>query len=207
MSKTFVTHRIVTQKLQNWILLKKPVKMILRLYRMTLYLLWNIFFMILRVLACPAHLQTCLYTIANCHIIIPSLPHRRTRLPCHDGSPNTRSTTAQAPPDSRKRQGVKTCGKAETTRLKAEMTRLKECQDDEVWRKVTEGDGTMWRRFDEEEKCWRVWGRRKTGVIRQWRTQPQLMCCALACGTRCPLISGARKTMRMMENKARMYRF
>ena len=34
-----------------------------------------------------------------------------------------------------------------------------------------------------------------------------LMCCALACGTRCPLISGAQKTMRMTENKARMYRF
>ena len=33
-----------------------------------------------------------------------------------------------------------------------------------------------------------------------------LMCCALACGNRCPLISGAWKTMRMMENKARMYR-
>ena len=39
------------------------------------------------------------------------------------------------------------------------------------------------------------------------RTRPQLMCCALACGTRCPLISGAQKTIRMMENKARMYGF
>ena len=80
--------------------------------------------------------------------------------------------------------------KRKTTRLKVEMARLKECRDDEVWRKVMEGDGTMWQRFDEEEKCWRVWGRWKTGVIRQWRTQPQLMCWALVCGTRCPLISG-----------------
>ena len=102
---------------------------------------------------------------------------------------------------------LKLAEKWKTTRLKAEMARLKECRDDEVWWKVTEGDGTMWQRFDEEEKCWRVWGRRKTGVNRQWRTWPQLMCCALACGTRCPLISGARKTVRMMENKARMYRF
>ena len=38
--------------------------------------------MILGVPACPAclqSLQTCLYTITNCHIINPSLPHRRTR--------------------------------------------------------------------------------------------------------------------------------
>ena len=102
---------------------------------------------------------------------------------------------------------LKLAEKRKTTRLKAETTRLKECRDDEVWRKVTEGGGTMWWRFDEEEKCWRVWGGRKTGVIRQWRTRPQLMCCALACGTRCPLISGAQKTMRMTENKARMYMF
>ena len=123
---------------------------------------------------------------------------------------------------------VKTCRKAETTRLKAEMMRLKaemmrlkaemmrlkaemmrlkECRDDEEWWKVIEGDGTMWRGFDEEEKCWRVWGRQKMGVIRRWQTRPQLMCCALACGTRCPLISGARKTVRMTENKARRYRF
>ena len=97
---------------------------------------------------------------------------------------------------------LKLAEKRKTTR-----TRLKECRDDEVWRKVTEGDGTMWQRFDEEEKYWRVWGGRKTGVIRQWRTRPQLMCCALACGTRCPLISEARKTMKMAENKARMYGF
>ena len=102
---------------------------------------------------------------------------------------------------------LKLAEKRKTTRIKAETTRLKECQDDEVWRKVTEGDGTMWQRFDEEEKCWRVWGGRKTGVIRRWRTRPQLMCCALTCGTRCPLISGAWKTMRMTKNKARMYRF
>ena len=94
---------------------------------------------------------------------------------------------------------VKTCGKAENDEAKS--------GNDEVWRKVMDGDGTMWQRFDEEEKCWRVWGRRKTGVIRRWRTRPQLMCCALACGTRCPLISGARKIMRMTENKARMYGF
>ena len=44
--------------------------------------------------------------------------------------------------------------------------------------------------FDKEEKCWRMWGRQKTGVIR-WRwMRPQLMCCALACGIGCPLISG-----------------
>ena len=40
--------------------------------------------MILGVPACPAclqSLQTCLYTITNCHIINPSLPHRRTPPP------------------------------------------------------------------------------------------------------------------------------
>ena len=64
--------------------------------------------------------------------------------------------------------------KWKTTRLKAEMMRLKDCRDDKVWQKVTEGDRTMWQRFGEEEKCWRVWGRQKMGVIRQWQTRPQL---------------------------------
>ena len=48
--------------------------------------------MILGVLACPAclqSLQTCLYTITNCHIINPSLPHRRT----HPSLPLSRQTT------------------------------------------------------------------------------------------------------------------
>ena len=99
---------------------------------------------------------------------------------------------------------VKTCGKAENDEAKSGNDEAKGVPGR---RGVMEGDGTMWRRFDEEEKCWRVWGGRKTGVIRRWRTRPQLMCCALACGTRCPLISGARKTMRKTKNKARMYRF
>ena len=99
---------------------------------------------------------------------------------------------------------VKTCGKAENDKAKSGIDEAKGVPGRQG---VTEGDRMMWRRFDEEEKCWRVWGRWKTGVIRWWQTRPQLMCCALACGTRCPLISGARKTMRMTENKARMYRF
>ena len=124
-------------------------------------------------------------------------------------SRGNRSTKEMARTRCKKRHApklLKLAEKRKTTRLKAKLMRLKERQDDEVWWKVTEGDGTMWRRFDEEEKCWGVWGRRKTGVIRRWRTWPQLMCCALACGTRCPLISGARKTMRVTENKARMYK-
>ena len=99
---------------------------------------------------------------------------------------------------------VKTCGRVENDEAKSGNEEAKGVPGR---RGVTEGDGTMWRRFDEEEKCWRVWGRRKMGDIRWWRTWPQLMCCALACGTRCPLISGARKTVRMTKNKARMYRF
>ena len=99
---------------------------------------------------------------------------------------------------------VKTCRKAENDEARS---RNDEAKGVPGRRGVTEGDGTMWQRFDEEEKCWRVWGRQKTGVIRRWRTWPQLMCCALACGTRCPLISGARKSVRMTKNKARMYRF
>ena len=99
---------------------------------------------------------------------------------------------------------VKTCGKAENDEAKSGNNEAKGVLG---WRGVTEGDRTMWRRFDKEEKCWGVWGRQKTGVIRRWRTRPQLMCCALACGTGCPLISGARMIVRMTENKARMYRF
>ena len=41
------------------------------------------------------------------------------------------------------------------------------------------------------------------GFIRQML--PQLMCCALACGTSCLLISGAQKKMRVMKIEARIY--
>ena len=43
----------------------------------------------------------------------------------------------------------------------------------------------------------------KRGFIRQMF--PQLVCCALACGTRCLLISGAQKKMRVMKIEARIY--
>ena len=48
---------------------------------------------------------------------------------------------------------LKLVEKRKTTRLKAEMTRLKECWDDEVWRKVTERcDGGLMRSAEECEE-------------------------------------------------------
>ena len=75
---------------------------------------------------------------------------------------------------------VKTCEIAENNEAKSRNNKAKESAG------MMRCDGG----FDKEEKCWRMWGRQKTGVIR-WRwMRPQLMCCALACGIGCPLISG-----------------
>ena len=47
---------------------------------------------------------------------------------------------------------LKLAEKRKTTRLKAEMTRIKERRDDEVWRKVTERcDGGLMRKGSAEE--------------------------------------------------------
>ena len=99
-----------------------------------------VFFMILGVPACPARLQslqTCLYTITNCHIINSSLPHRRTRpsLPPSrqmgpKPKPNTRSATAQAPPDSRKRQGSN-ADQPKTKRTRRKTNEANEANDDD----------------------------------------------------------------------------
>ena len=59
------------------------------------------------------------------------------------------------------------------------------------WWGVTEDDGMWWSEVTEMRsagECEEGW---KRGFIRQML--PQLMCCALACGTRCLLISGAQK--------------
>ena len=96
--------------------------------------------MILGVPACPARLQslqTCLYTITNCHIINSSLPHRHTRpsLPPSrqmgpKPKPNTRSATAQAPPDSRKHQGS-SADQPKTKRTRCKTNEANEANDDD----------------------------------------------------------------------------
>ena len=97
--------------------------------------------MILGVPACPAHLQSLqsyLYTIKNCHIINSSLPHRHTHpsLPPSrqmgmgpKPKPNTRSATAQAPPDSRKRQGSN-ADQLKTKRTRRKTNEANEANDD-----------------------------------------------------------------------------